>query len=353
MHIFSPAGRFTDFIYRHARFIHSFKIGFALLIATIMNWFWPLPHFLWTLVTIVIIMLSLPQVGSAMEKSLQRALGTTLGAAYGVILIACFTDYRLIMGLMILAVMLICYLASGRFSYAYLVAGFTMIIVIGDTGHDTSEAVWRTLNILLGCCIATLVSLFVLPIKAKQDWRYQLSDSLTLMTEILARQLVLDVEHSNDSREELDKINECIAAQKKLFFSLEWESLTLRRKKDQLVKLAQAQSRIVTLLALLNQTRLDSFNDGTQEGLHPVINRLAMRLVELLNMLNSYVTGQTDELILCPAVLLEDLRTLMNDHITEAGKVASDSYGYYWLIYQIAKVIENMHGHIVAIQSDC
>ena len=206
MPVFSPASRFTEFVYRYTRLIHSLKLGLALLIATLLNWLWPLPHFLWTLVTIVIIMMHLPQVGRTMEKSLQRAIGTVCGAVYGVLLIACFTDDRIIMALMIIAVMVLCYLAAGRFSYAYLVAGFTMIIVIGDSNHDTSEAVWRTLNILLGCAIAVAISLLVLPIKAKLDWRHQLSHSLHLMVKILARQLALDIVDEHECGTELSKI---------------------------------------------------------------------------------------------------------------------------------------------------
>lgn len=349
MSVFSPASRFIEFVYRYTRLIHSLKLGLALLIATLLNWLWPLPHFLWTLVTIVIIMMHLPQVGRTMGKSLQRAIGTVFGAVYGVLLIACFTDERIIMSLMIIAVMLLCYLAEGRFSYAYLVAGFTMIIVIGDSNHDTSEAVWRTLNILLGCAIAIAVSLLVLPIKAKLDWCHQLSRSLHLMTKILAKQFALDIVNEYECSTELSKINHCILAQRNLFFSLGWESLTLREQLPLLTKLADKQNRMVTLLALLSQSRLDKNGDVLYEHLAPAVNHVAMGLIAQLHELNQYINGQVGKLKLCPTDLVEDIRQLMAVHILDADRIKSESYGYYWAIYQITNVIESMHTQIVSI----
>ncbi|MDX2319415.1 MAG: FUSC family protein [Moritella sp.] len=351
MPVFSPASRFTEFVYRYIRLIHSFKLGFALLIATLLNWLWPLPHFLWTLVTIVIIMMHLPQVGRTMEKSLQRAIGTVFGAVYGVLLIACFTDDRIIMALMIIAVMVLCYLAAGRFSYAYLVAGFTMIIVIGDSSHDTSEAVWRTLNILLGCAISIVISLLVLPIKAKLDWRHQLSHSLHLMTKILARQLALDIVNEHECSAELSKINQCILAQRNLFFSLGWESLTLRPQLPLLAKLADKQNRMVTLLALLSQSRLDGDGAVLYENLAPKVNHVAIGIIAQLHELNQYINGQVGELKLCPADLVDDIHQLMAAQILDAERIDSESYGYYWSIYQITNIIESMHTQIVAIDA--
>ncbi|MFT5880488.1 MAG: hypothetical protein ACI86X_001616 [Moritella sp.] len=349
MPVFSPASRFTEFVYRYTRLIHSVKLGLALLIATLLNWLWPLPHFLWTLVTIVIIMMHLPQVGRTMEKSLQRAVGTIFGAAYGVLLIACFTDDRIIMALMIIAVMVLCYLAAGRFSYAYLVAGFTMIIVIGDSNHDTYEAVWRTLNILLGCAIAMAISLLVLPIKAKLDWRHQLSHSLHLMTKILAKQLALDIVNEHECGTELSKINHCILAQRNLFFSLGWESLTLRQQMPLLAKLADKQNRMVTLLALLSQSRLDENGAVLYADLAPKVNHVAMGVIAQLHELNQYINGQVGDLSLFSVDLVADIRLLMAAHQLDAESIDSESYGYYWSIYQITNVIECMYTQIVAI----
>lgn len=68
MSVFASASAFELFIYRHIRIIHVVKICLALLIAHLINAFFPVPYFAWTSVTIVIIMLTLPQVGGRIRK---------------------------------------------------------------------------------------------------------------------------------------------------------------------------------------------------------------------------------------------------------------------------------------------
>ena len=351
MRVFYPVDRFTACVYRNSRLIHSFKLGLALFIAVLFNWFWPLPHFMWTMVTIVIIMMHLPQVGLAVEKSLQRAVGTVLGAVYGVVLIASFSDYRIIMALMIIAIVVISYLAAGRFSYAYLVAGFTMIIVIGNGNQDTFDAVWRTSNILLGCVIATAVSLLVLPIKAKYDWRQQVSGSLQLMTKILARQLALDIVSEQECQREIQKINTCIQSQRKLQTSIGWESLSLRHQLPLLGKLADKQTRMVALLAVLAQSRLDQQGTVLYSELAPEVNKVAMGLIAQLHELQLYINGQVAVLYLRPEDLVNEIRQLLAHHVPDKADKHSESYGYYWSIYQIAKVTARIHSLITTISA--
>ena len=62
-------------------------------------------------------------------------------------------------------------------SYAYLVAGFTLMIVLDGGEHGIREAIWRTANILLGCLIAIVVSQCVLPLRARNEWRWLLRRS--------------------------------------------------------------------------------------------------------------------------------------------------------------------------------
>lgn len=134
-------------IYRHIRIIHVLKISLALLIAHVINLFYPVPYLAWTSVTIVIIMLTLPQVGGALEKSIQRVIGTLFGAAYGIFILYLTSDPLLSGLLALLAIAFITWRASGKMSYAYLVAGFTLMIVLDGGEHGIQEAIWRTANI--------------------------------------------------------------------------------------------------------------------------------------------------------------------------------------------------------------
>lgn len=52
--------------------------------------------------------------------------------------------------LALLAIAFVTWRASGKMSYAYLVAGFTLMIVLDGGEQGMSEAIWRTATILLG-----------------------------------------------------------------------------------------------------------------------------------------------------------------------------------------------------------
>ncbi|MFB2803561.1 FUSC family protein [Shewanella seohaensis] len=358
MSVFAPASPFADFIYRHFRAIHALKLGLALLIAVTINAIWSPPHFIWSMVTIVIIMMSLPQVGGAIEKSLQRAVGTCLGSAYGVMLVATIDSYWLIMGLLILGVTLICFISAGRYSYAYLVAGFTIIIVVGDANHDTSEALWRTANILLGCVIAILVSLFIFPIKAKQDWRSQLANAIDNMAKVLTQHLQAPANHDLDFRAELEAAMKAVLTQKKLFFSLEWESQTLKKHKVLLAELVNKQVRLITLLELLPLSR---WQEADKEAYHQ-INKVAAELTAYLHRLSEFVAGKTATLPTLPNALEQELQhrlqlslaTPAPDHasISVANEVTQGFAltGYGWLIYQLAIAVEALYADIEIIE---
>ncbi|WP_025822190.1 FUSC family protein [Shewanella marina] len=346
MSVFSASSRFASFVYDHFRIIHALKLGIALFIAASINYFFKLPHFIWSMVTIVIIMMSLPQVGGAIEKSLQRAVGTTLGAAYGVLLIALFHEYWAVMGFLIIGVMSISYICSGRYSYAYLVAGFTMIIVIGDANHDTSEAIWRTTNILLGCVIAMVVSLLVLPIKAKQDWRSQFSNAIGMMSNLLALHIQAKPEYVQENQKALEKVMKAVLDQKKLFFSLEWESTTLKRHKIELEKLVQAQVRMVTLLELLLQTKWQEHEDAAFDK----VNQQAQLLVGYLDELINFANGKADNLPPIPddfdQQLYQALQQQLNLEQTEHFALS----GYAWLVYQLSRTILNIYTQVRLIE---
>lgn len=342
MSVFSPASKFEDFVYRHFRIIHAAKLALALLIAAVINGIWSLPHFIWSMVTIVIIMMSLPQFGGALEKSLQRTIGTCLGSAYGVFLIMSFNNYWLIMGLLIIAVSIICYISAGRYSYAYLVAGFTIIIVIGDANQATSEAIWRTANILMGCLIAILVSLFILPIKAKQDWRCQLSKSLNAMGKALDQHFHKNNADNLDNREQIEIAMKAVITQKKLFFSLEWESTTLRHNKHLIAQLAQEQIRVVTLLELLMQTRWHEHESDSYKKLNQIANTLQQKLCDLADFVNGYRTSFPSLHEQMSYELHQELLASLDNREQQVFTLT----GYAWLIYQLAKAIESIYAEI-------
>ena len=271
-------------------------------------------------------------------------------------LVATIDSYWLIMGLLILAVSLICFISAGRYSYAYLVAGFTIIIVVGDANHDTSEALWRTANILSGCVIAILVSLFIFPIKAKQDWRSQLANAIDNMAKVLTQHLHAPANHDLDFRVELEAAMKAVLTQKKLFFSLEWESQTLKKHKILLAELVNKQVRLITLLELLPLSR---WQEADKEAYHQ-INRVAAELTAHLQRLSEFVAGKTASLPTLPTALGQELQhrlqlslaaqTPNSAPLTNEVAQGFALTGYGWLIYQLAIAVEALYADIEIIE---
>ncbi|WP_409422170.1 FUSC family protein [Pseudaeromonas sp. ZJS20] len=334
MSVFAPASPLARFIYRHIRVIHVFKISLALLIAHLINDLYPVPYFAWTSVTIVIIMLTLPQVGGTLEKSLQRVVGTILGALYGILILSLTANPAVIAGLTLLGIALTAYRASGRMGYSYLVAGFTLMIVIDGGKQGMTEAVWRTGTILLGCFIAVAVSQLVLPLRARNEWRWLLSDSLMRMAKVWQMHLSTNVHRPLRTRSLLSGIDQRVQRQKGLRRSVTLESRRLRRFDGEIGELIQAQARCLLLLELLAQTRWENSASALSIQRHYAISLQAKQMGQQLLALAAFCAGESPFLPPKDDGGLQRLKLQMQEEL--AGDAAGfNAQGYAWLIYQM------------------
>lgn len=341
MSVFSAASPFELYIYRHIRVIHVIKICLALVIAHLINSAFPVPYFTWTSVTIVIIMLTLPQVGGALEKSIQRIIGTCIGALYGIGILFITSNTWLIAFLAMLGIAFTAYQATRKMGYAYLVAGFTLIMVLDGGSLSLQEAYWRTGTILLGCVIALCVSLYVLPLKARNEWRWQLSESLKLMGQIWLAHLSPNVVKPLATKKLLKKVERAIQRQKSLLRSVVLESTPLRRHQGLLEELIVVQNRCLTILELIAQTRWENTDSAN------IIQHLfragffGRELGHDLLTLSVYTAGKQRNL---PDVRQQDLGQFKEkmQYVlqTEDEPFHLNAHGYAWLIYQASQQVE-------------
>jgi uncharacterized membrane protein YccC len=342
MSVFAPASRFETLIYRHIRIIHVIKISLALLIAHLLNLFYPVPYLAWTSVTIVIIMLTLPQVGGALEKSIQRVIGTLCGAAYGILVLWLTHDPWLSGFLALLAIAFITWRASGKMSYAYLVAGFTLMIVLdgGDRGMD--EAIWRTATIMLGCVIAILVSQFVLPLRARNEWRWLLAFSLRGMSHVWQSHLSPNIHKPVQTRGRLKQLQRTVQRQRGLLNSVRMESRTLRPCGKELEALVEVQERCLLLLELLAQSRWENSASAQAIQQQYAISVQARTLGERLTAFACFCAGEQP---LLPEASSEQglkLKQMMLENLEQQQSHSLNAYGYSWLIYQTSLQITLM-----------
>src|SRR5579864_105906 len=69
--------------YRHAKVLHSLRVGLAMLVSILATTGINLPHGIWSSVTLLVVIGGLQHHGNIRKKSADRAAGTLLGAALG------------------------------------------------------------------------------------------------------------------------------------------------------------------------------------------------------------------------------------------------------------------------------
>lgn len=161
-------------IFNNERIIHSIKTALAVLIGYIITQLSPLPLNQWLIITIIVVMCAQMNVGSLLQKSIMRFFGTLTGSIFAAISIFLFGNNVIATGSVItLSVLYFSYLATGssKFNEAGTLGAATAVIILLGQNPTLTTAYERTIEIVLGIVIATLISQFVLPIHARSHLR--------------------------------------------------------------------------------------------------------------------------------------------------------------------------------------
>ncbi|MGF6664762.1 putative membrane protein YccC [Paraburkholderia atlantica] len=177
--------------YRHAKVLHSLRVGLAMLVSILATTGIDVPHGIWSSVTLLVVIGGLQHHGNIRKKAAERAAGTLLGASIGLLLIV----QQNIIGSLPLTYVLEAIIASicawfaiGSSGYIGLLTAITMCIVAGHGDNLIDVGLWRTLNVLIGIVIALAFS-FAFPLHATYSWRYGLAANLRECAGIYARLL--------------------------------------------------------------------------------------------------------------------------------------------------------------------
>jgi uncharacterized membrane protein YccC len=175
--------------YRHAKLLHSVRVGLAMIVSIVATTGINIPHGIWSSVTLLVVIGGLQHHGNIRKKAADRALGTLLGASIGLALILqqnLFGSLWLTYVLMSVVAGICAWYAIGKAGYVGLLTAITMCIVAGHGDNQIDTGLWRTLNVLIGIVIALAFS-FALPLHATYSWRYLLADNLRGCARIYAR----------------------------------------------------------------------------------------------------------------------------------------------------------------------
>ncbi|MDD2102071.1 MULTISPECIES: FUSC family protein [Pseudomonas] len=288
--------------YRHARMIHAVRVSLGLLASILLTTGIHLPHGEWASVTMLVVIGGLQHHGNIGKKAAERAIGTLVGAAVGLVLVV-QQSWLGMPWLTYFAMAVVCgffsYHAIGKGGYTALLAGITVFIVAGHGDNPVSDGLWRGVDILIGIALALAFS-FALPLYAVYSWRYNLADALrdcaTLYGRIISGQSVTADEHLKL----MGRLNTVMVQLRSLMPSVSKEVKISMTELDAI----QRQLRLcVSTLEILGNTRPDA--SDLQTALKAEHRLIRVQLIGMARALKSGVTERLNRPMALPVVSLE------------------------------------------------
>ncbi|AZG16252.1 MULTISPECIES: FUSC family protein [Cupriavidus] len=170
--LFDPDRRF-----RQARIFHATRVALALLVSIALTTGIDVPHGEWATITVLVVIGGLQHHGNIRRRAAERGAGTVIGALIGLFLIIQETYFGIPMltwGLMAVICGYCAYHAVGKGGYIALLAAVTVVITAGHGEQNVYDALWRTVDVLIGTAIALVFS-FAFPAYASYSWRFKLA----------------------------------------------------------------------------------------------------------------------------------------------------------------------------------
>lgn len=203
------------------RFIHSIKTAFAVLIGFAITKSIHLPVDQWLIITILVVMCAQMNVGSMVQKSYMRFLGTLTGSLIAIATLAIFNNNPLAIAIVItLSTILFTYIATSprSFNDSGTLGAVTVTIILISQDPTIITAAGRFLEISVGILIAALVSQFILPIHARRNLRNNQAQTIRQLRAYYETALLTD--HAEENMKNLTSIDEkvvkALIAQRKL-----------------------------------------------------------------------------------------------------------------------------------------
>ncbi|BDD01808.1 FUSC family protein [Persicobacter psychrovividus] len=247
---------FTEqFLYQNHKKIHLYKTAVTLMLTYLIGIYYNVPHSGWATITVVVLLLPYPQVGDVARRSLQRSMGTAVGAIYGIITLFLFHGNIWLNALFfIIAVIIFSEKLFKKFDYATLTGLLALTIVFGAS-HSLESGLWRCGQVIIGSIISYIAA-SIMPIKAQRRIQLEASDCIAKMNEIYKTYYTPHrSERPKDASKQFRKLTKHIVAQRKSSSSAINESKYLKAQEESLDQFIVAQRLMAGALELLWQTQ--------------------------------------------------------------------------------------------------
>jgi len=171
-------------IFKHYRIVHGIRIATAFVLTLALTNSFQFAESTWILITLVVVIGPISYLGNVLPRAWHRTMGTLVGAVSGVVAIflgqwSIFAMYAWCGAVMFCSA----YFALGRHPYVWLLIGITLAVTMGAGNHDMEVALWRGLDVTIGCVLAVLFCL-IYPQRAFIHWRMRLGRTLEQFAKI-------------------------------------------------------------------------------------------------------------------------------------------------------------------------
>jgi uncharacterized membrane protein YccC len=327
------------FIHQHYAVLHAFRVALAFLTSLHLVTLFDIPHGAWMLITVLVVIGSLPHLGSVFRKAGQRIVGTLIGGVAGILAIVLHRySVSLSYGWMVLFAGLSSYFALGRADYIALLSGITMAVVAGYGDNDMNGALWRSANVLAGALIA-LGFASLLPQKAVNHWKYLLADNLREAGMLYARLRHHELAPSTEIEAAFASLNSRLTKQRTLFAAVRKE-VPIGAKELEHIQLLQRG--ILTTLDLLSETGAQRLERAEHQRLEEACEAEQLLIKHtLLGMAHALRFDRPDRLQPVQDEREYDLAALPSTEFGFEGR------GYLWLTLKLLDQVERLNRQIL------
>jgi len=307
-------------LFQNERLIHSFKTAFACLIGFLVAKYIYVRADQWIVITTLVVMCAQINVGSMLQKSYLRFLGTLAGSAIALLTLFFFgSNFQINMIAVVLSAVLFSFIATSDKSYSEsgTLGAVTVTIILLGQNPTISTGIERCIEISLGILIAALVSQFVFPIRALNHLHRNQAATIHKLrtfynTIFLDRHLMGEMDILRNLDEEIAK---SLIVQRKLASQAKQERLRQRFDRDQFQQALWVEREILRSIIFMHHAYHATANTKEIISNSATAQQFHQQISESLDKIAHYIEKQRIETILIPNI--SSLTTAINEKSTQ------------------------------------
>lgn len=296
-----------NMLVRNERIIHSIKTALACLIGFLVAKYIYVRADQWIVITTLVVMCAQINVGSMIQKSYLRFLGTLAGSAIALLTLFLFgSNFQVSMIAVVLSAILFSYIATSDKSYSEsgTLGAVTVTIILLGQNPTISTGIERCIEISLGILIAAVVSQVIFPIRAINHLHRNQASTIRKLrtfydTIFLDRHVMDDMDTLRNLDEEIAK---SLILQRKLASQAKQEHMGKRFNREQFQQSLWIEREILRCIVFMHHAYHATANTKDILANNPVVRQFHQAISESLNKIAYYIEKERIETILIPNI---------------------------------------------------